>query len=198
MTLYLRSKRPLVAYWNRRPMWGVISVGKVCHTACANALRIALLIPLAACGIAQEPPTARSVPIHQTWQIQPGSAIAGHRVLAGLGDISIDLAGGRVYAPFDGQIQPTAGDCVVFSSPEVPAYLLRLCGLRRPSLGKVREGQPLGRGEVLHFAALRKQTDGRWALVEPSAALLTRLLQFPQGESAAPLARTLRESPQSQ
>ncbi|WP_297085070.1 hypothetical protein [Thermoleptolyngbya sp. C42_A2020_037] len=164
---------------SRWQIWGVIPVGKVCRTACANALRIALLLPLAACGIAQEPPTARSVPIHQTWQIQPGSAIAGHRVLAGLGDISIDLAGGQVYAPFDGQIQPTAGDCVVFSSPEVPAYLLRLCGLRRPSLGSVREGQPLGRGEVLHFAALRKQTDGRWALVEPSAALLTRVLRFP-------------------
>ncbi len=179
MTLYLRSKHPLGAYRNRRPMWGAISVEKVCHTACANALRIALLIPLTACGIAQEPPTARSVLIHQTWQIQPGSAIAGHRVLAGLGDISIDLAGQRVYAPFDGQMQPTAGNCVVFSSPEVPAYLLRLCGLRRPSLGSVQEGQALGRGEVLHFATLRKQTDGRWALVEPSSALLTRLLRSP-------------------
>ncbi len=152
-------------------LWGAIPVGVV--------LRIALVIPLAACSFAQEPLPLRSVPIHQTWQIQPGSAIAGHRVLAGLGDISIDLAGDRVYAPFDGQVQPTAGDCVVFSSPEVPAYLLRLCGLRRPSLGGVQEGQPLGRGKVLHFATLRKQTDGRWALVEPSSALLARLLRSP-------------------
>ncbi|GAB4475389.1 MAG: hypothetical protein OHK0037_36630 [Elainellaceae cyanobacterium] len=136
-------------------------------------------MPLAGCGLPQEPPAVRSVPIQQTWQMQPGSAIAGHRVLAGLGDISIDLAGNRIYAPFDGQLQPTAGDCVVFSSPEVPAYLLRLCGLRRPSLGGVQEGQPLGRGGVLHFATLRKQADGRWALVEPSAALLTRLLRSP-------------------
>lgn len=182
MTLCLRnsvlSRRQTQNVHSRRrhrwQVWGAIPVGIV--------LRIALLIPLAACGIAQRPLASRSVPIHQTWQIQPGSVIAGHRVLAGLGDISIDLAGGRVYAPFDGQTQPTQptmGDCIVFSSPEVPAYLLRLCGLRRPSLGTVQEGQLLGRGEVLHFAALRKQSDGRWALVEPSAALLTRLLRSP-------------------
>lgn len=156
---------------SRGSHWGAIPAG--------IALQIALVIPLAACGVAQKSPALRNVPIHQTWQIQPGSAIAGHRVLAGLGDISIHLAGKRVYAPFDGQMQPTTGDCVVFSSPEVPAYLLRLCGLRRPRLGVVQEGQPLGRSEVLHFATLRKQTDGRWALVEPSATLLTRLLRSP-------------------
>lgn len=185
MTLYLTRNRVLSQFALRKfPAPGV-------YKKCRNrrrvlgtvplriALRIALLFPLASCGLSQPPPAVRSVPIQQTWQMQPGSAIADHRVLAGLGDISIELAGDRVYAPFDGQIQPTAGDCVVFSSPEVPAYLLRLCGLRRPSLGRVQEGQPLGRGEVLHFATLRKQSDGRWALVEPSAALLTRLLRSP-------------------
>ncbi|RMF67656.1 MAG: hypothetical protein D6742_07015 [Cyanobacteria bacterium J069] len=144
----------------------------------AIALTI-LTLALGGCRTPPDAPSLRSVSIQQAWALQPGRAIAGHRVLAGLGDISIDLAGGKVYAPFDGQVQPTAGDCVVFSSPEVPAYLLRLCGLRQSSLGRVSEGQALGRSEALHFAALRKQTDGRWAMVEPSTSLLERLLRSP-------------------
>lgn len=125
-----------------------------------------------------EPP--RTVQIQQVWQLQPGDTIGGHQVAAGLGDISIDLRGDSAYAPFGGRVQPLKPDvknCVVFSSPEVPAYLFRLCGLQNLRLGEVAQGDVVGSGAYLHFATLRKQTDGTWAMVEPAHDILERILR---------------------
>mgnify|MGYP000330179191 CR=1 FL=1 len=133
---------------------------------------------LVSCGSRDRPIAPRAFTIQQAWQLEPGSQIGTYPVVAGLGDISIQLKGDRVYAPFDGQLQPHAeSDCLIFSSPEVPAYLLRLCGLRNPRLGAVQQGEAIGTGQLLHFAALRKQPDGTWALVEPASSLIEGLFQ---------------------
>lgn len=118
----------------------------------------------------------RNIKLSQTWALQPGDSIGGYRVSGSLGDISIHLKGKPVYAPFSGLVQPYQ-DCVVFSSSEVPAYLFRLCGLKRPKLGEVQQGEAIGSSDYLEFAALRKQPNGTWAFVEPSKAILERTLQ---------------------
>jgi hypothetical protein len=137
-------------------------------------LALVFLSGISACSFtaAQVPP--RNIPIHQDWVLQPGSDVAGFQVVGSLGDVSIQLNGGTVKAPFDGQVQPAENDCLAFTSPEVPAYLFRLCGVRRPRLGAVKAGQVIGRGEVLQFAAMRRQPEGTWAMVEPAIYILER------------------------
>lgn len=137
---------------------------------------IALLGTLVGCHSMSTLPT-RTIAIQQDWQLQPGARVAGHSVQGGIGDISIDLGGAKVYAPFAGQVQPSTHQCLLFSSPEVPAYLLRLCGLQQLELGTVQQGDAIAWGNTLQFAALRKQTDGQWAMVEPSVKILERSLQ---------------------
>jgi hypothetical protein len=124
------------------------------------------------------PPVPRQIRVQQAWELQPGQTVAGFRVAASLGDISIDMSGSAVRAPFAGEVEPSAlsPDCVFFSSPEVPAYLFRYCGLRRPHLGPVALGEAMGRAQFLHFATLRRQPDGTWAIVEPSSHVLERSL----------------------
>ncbi|MEB3268457.1 MAG: hypothetical protein VKJ09_07955 [Leptolyngbya sp.] len=132
-----------------------------------------LLGAIAACG--RGPTVApRNIPIHQEWALQPGSEVGGYRVMGGLGDVSIEIKGKAIRAPFDGKVQPTDNGCIAFTSPEVPAYLFRLCGLQRPRLGDVRAGDKIGKGQVLQFAAMRRQPDGTWALVEPAVDILER------------------------
>lgn len=144
---------------------------------CAG-LAIALL--LVSCQSNPSSIEQREVHIHQGWELQPGNSIAGHPIVAGLGDISVRLAGRALYAPFDGKIEPAeVEDCVIFSSPQVPAYLLRFCGLSRPRLGDVAQGDRIGRGRIVHLATLRKQPDGTWALVEPSLRLIESALTPP-------------------
>ncbi|MCU0565462.1 MAG: hypothetical protein MUF49_02570 [Oculatellaceae cyanobacterium Prado106] len=151
-------------YWKRL---GLLFIVLLTHTGCSVS-------PSA------EPP--RSIQVQQTWQLQPGDKIGTHLVVAGLGDISIDLSGESAYAPFDGRvqpIQPAMQNCVVFSSPEIPAYLFRLCGLQNLRLGAVYQGNVIGQGAYLHFATLRRQTDGTWAMVEPARDILERILRSP-------------------
>lgn len=125
-------------------------------------------------------PSPRMVEIQQNWPLQTGEAIAGHPILASMGDVSIDLDGAAVYAPYAGETQPSLPDhCIVFQSPEIPAYLLRLCGLRHPRLGNLEAGDRIGRGGIVHLAALRKQPDGTWALVEPAVSLVETVLTPP-------------------
>lgn len=119
----------------------------------------------------------RTIQIQQTWQIQAGQMVGPYKIAASLGDITIALAGGKVYAPFDGRVQPTVQSCVLFSSPDVPAYLFRLCGLNRPRLGQVKQGDTIGSGDYLYFAALRKLPEGTWTIVEPSRTILEQLLK---------------------
>lgn len=124
--------------------------------------------------VPSEPP--RMIQIQQDWQLQPGDSIGEYQITAGLGDISIELDGGKVYAPFDGRVQPNVRNCVLFSSPDVPAYLFRLCGLNQPRFGSVRQGDVIGSGKSLHFATLRKLPEGTWTIVEPSRSMLERVL----------------------
>jgi hypothetical protein len=124
-------------------------------------------------------PPYRAIQVQQQWALQPGQTLASYKITGGLGDVSIALEGGVVRAPFSGEVQPNTPDCVLFSSPEVPAYLFRFCGLLQPHLGELQAGQAIGSGEYLQFAALRKQPDGSWTLVEPSQEILERSLSAP-------------------
>lgn len=122
-----------------------------------------------------EPPL--DIRLYQAWQLQPGDTIAGYTVVGGLGDISIALNQNAIYAPFDGRVQRDPKTCVFFSTPDVPAYLFRLCGLKNPRLGSIRQGDAIGNGSTLQFATLRKQPNGTWAIVEPSKDILERMLK---------------------
>jgi hypothetical protein len=121
----------------------------------------------------------REIMVQQTWELETGQQVSGFRVVASLGDISIDTSGHRIYAPFAGEVERSAlaRDCFFFSSPEVPAYLFRYCGLRRPRLGSIRLGHAMGSARILHFSTLRRQPDGTWAIVEPSRHVLERSLR---------------------
>lgn len=138
------------------------------------ALYPLVLLALGGCTLSSAKVQPRNIAIHQNWALQPGSKVAGYSVVGSLGDVSIELGGNAIKAPFDGKVQPTEHECVAFSSPEVPAYLFRLCGMRRPRLGIVKAGQVIGRGNVLQFAAMRRQPDGTWAMVEPAVDVLER------------------------
>lgn len=144
--------------------------------------RVIILIALlvcTGCSPSRSTEPTRTIKIQQSWQMQIGDTIGNHRIAAGLGDISIELNGDSAYAPFAGRLQPNIAGCVLFSSPEVPAYLFRLCGLNQPRLGEIRPGEAIGAGSYLHFATLRKQPDGTWTMVEPAKDVLERILQKP-------------------
>ncbi|NET31416.1 MAG: hypothetical protein F6K19_05365 [Cyanothece sp. SIO1E1] len=139
-----------------------------------------MLLLLVGVGCTTQPKVpARSIQLHQSWALQPGSRIANYQITGGLGDISIALKGHRVHAPFTGRVQPLSSDCVIFSSPEIPAYLFRLCGIKRPRLGALKAGEVFGSSHALQFAALRKQPNGTWAIVEPAADVLERTIGHP-------------------
>lgn len=119
----------------------------------------------------------RTIQIQQNWELQPGKTVGGHRIAGGLGDITIDMGGDRVFAPFDGLVQPNDLEgCYLFSSPDVPAYLFRLCGLNNPKVGQVKQGESIGSANYLEFATMRRQPDGKWAMVEPASDILERTL----------------------
>lgn len=141
-----------------------------------NKVTLALTLLLAGCS-SQPAKQVRVIPIQQSWELQPGKSVGGHRIVGSLGDISIEMRGDRVYAPFDGQLQANdIESCYVFSSAQVPAYLFRLCGLRHPRLGPVRQGDSLGSADYLQFSALRRQPDGKWTMVEPASEIVERTL----------------------
>lgn len=142
---------------------------------------IAGIISLVPLGCARAPSNdpAPDIKLYQTWELQPGDTLGDRRVLGGLGDISISLDGNSVYAPFDGRTQIDQHRCLIFSSPDVPAYLFRLCGLNAMHSGTVNQGDAIGSGNLLQFAALRKQPNGTWAIVEPAKAILERTLKKP-------------------
>lgn len=148
--------------------------------ACIRAIAIlaSLVLPLG-CTRTPNQDATLDIKLYQTWQLQPGDTVGDRRVLGGLGDISIALDGNKVYAPFDGRTQIDKHQCLVFSSPDVPAYLFRLCGLKDPRPRAVKQGETIGNGDLLQFAALRKQPNGTWAIVEPAKDILERTLKKP-------------------
>lgn len=144
-----------------------------------NAILAAILALLAIAGCSQRNPPPESPlnpQLYQSWELQPGDTVAGYSVTGGLGDLSIAVKGNAVYAPYEGQLQPQKPGCVFFSSTDVPNYLLRLCGLRRPRYGPRRTGEILGTADTLQFAVLNKRPDGLWAFVEPSTQILEQML----------------------
>lgn len=142
------------------------------------SLKVAIVVFTASCSAIQsasEP--IRTIEIQQTWQLQRGDKVGEHEIVAGLGEISIRLNGATAYAPFNGRVQPTSANCVLFSSPDVPAYLFRFCGLNHPNLGEMLEGSAIGSGDYLYFTALRRQPDGTWTIVEPAKSILERIFK---------------------
>ncbi|MEM7795129.1 MAG: hypothetical protein AAF579_11860 [Cyanobacteria bacterium P01_C01_bin.118] len=125
-------------------------------------------------------PPQRVINIQQQWELEPGDLIGEHLVVGSLGDISIQLKHRPLRAPFPGKVEPSTIDqCIIYSTPEVPAYLFRFCGLRRPKFGTVKAGQTIGGGSHVQFATLRRQPDGTWIIVEPSTGVLERAISAP-------------------
>lgn len=156
----------------------MVHLGLVRRQSLKVSLKVAIAFFTASCSVIQ--PTAesiRTIEIQQTWQLQRGDKVGNHEIVAGLGEISIRLNGGTTYAPFNGRVQPTSANCVLFSSPDVPAYLFRFCGLNQPKLGEMTAGSTIGSGEYLHFTTLRRQPDGSWTIVEPAKSILERILK---------------------
>jgi hypothetical protein len=135
-----------------------------------------MLLIVSGCAPTPYSNSAVDLKLYQSWELQPGDQVSGRSILGGLGDISIALNGASVYAPFDGTTQLDKRRCLLFSSPDVPAYQFRLCGLDNSRLGSVNQGDALGSGRQVAFAALRKQPNGTWAIVEPARAILERTL----------------------
>jgi hypothetical protein len=122
----------------------------------------------------------RTIVLEQSWELDLGDQVEGFSVVGGLGDVSVHLRGAAVRAPFDGEVEIAAkGErCFFFSSSEIPAYLFRYCGLQNARLGIVQQGQRIGKANYLHFATMRRQPEGTWAIVEPSTSVLERSLEL--------------------
>lgn len=134
---------------------------------------------IAGCSGQNQDVSSRNVNYYQQWNLQPGDSLAGYQIHSGLGDISIRLDGKTLFMPFDGTVQPQAEKenlCLILSSPDVPAYLFRLCGVEHPKLGELNKGDPIGNGDIVAFAAMRRQADGTWAMVEPAKELIEQFL----------------------
>ena len=136
-----------------------------------------VLFSLSACKNAAPGPV-RKIVLQQTWELKSGDFISGHLITGGLGDITVDLGHAKLRAPYPGKVELAAdgADCVYFSTPHIPAYLFRYCGIKHPHLGTVNSGQTLGHGHQIHFATLRRQPEGTWAIVEPSHHVLEKSL----------------------
>lgn len=135
-----------------------------------------LSLLLSSCQLQTVPPK-RVINIQQKWELETGDFIADHLVVGSLGDLSIQLKNQPLRAPFLGTVEPsTIEQCVIYSTPEVPAYLFRFCGLKRPKFGNVQAGNVIGKGEHVQFATLRRQPEGTWIIVEPSTGILERAI----------------------
>lgn len=135
------------------------------------------ILLLSGCGV-KAIPEPRSIILQQQWSLNPGDEVAGNLVAGSLGDISLYLEKRQVKAPFDGDLELSAVDqCALYSTPEIPAYLFRLCGLEKVAYGSIKAGKPIGKGDYLSFATLRRQPDGTWIIVEPARGVLEKALE---------------------
>ena len=126
-----------------------------------------------------QPATLTSIEIEQVWELEPGDRLGNFRISSGLGDVVIELGGAPMYMPMAGEMQPISSDCSLFSSAELPAYRLRLCGLSWAKSGPLNRGAVLGRGDRVALALLRRQPQGSWAMVEPATSILEQFLTPP-------------------
>jgi hypothetical protein len=138
----------------------------------------------------------QEVKVQQSWGLQIGDAIGTATVVGSLGDVSLSHRG-RVFAPVDGWVEgdfvtivgdellPSEPDCVLFSSPQLPSYLMKACGLVQRYLGAVEAGQPIGRtGGALHVSLLSRRRDqaansdaeAEWVYVSPSPEFLAQAI----------------------
>ena len=139
-------------------------------------LMLLCTVLLGGCG-AKAKPKPKVITLQQQWALNPGDEVGGNLVAGSLGDISLLLKSGKVSAPFDGELDPSESDqCALYSTPEIPAYLFRLCGLKSFNYGDVKAGRPMGKGDYLSFATLRRQPDGTWIIVEPAKGVLEKAL----------------------
>jgi hypothetical protein len=118
-----------------------------------------------------------SVKLYQKWTVQPGDKIAGKNISGGLGDLSIELGGASVRSPFKGEVRRDDQGDLFLSSPTTPGYLFRLRGLAGAKLGNLQAGDRFGHGQLLHFATLKQQSNGTWAVVEPAKKVLEEILK---------------------
>jgi hypothetical protein len=118
-----------------------------------------------------------SVKLYQKWTVQPGDRIAGKNISGGLGDLSIELGGASVRSPFKGEVRRDDQGDLFLSTPTTPGYLFRLRGLEGAKLGNVQAGDRFGHGKMLHFATLKQQSNGTWAVVEPAKKVLEEILK---------------------
>jgi hypothetical protein len=118
-----------------------------------------------------------SVKLYQKWTVQPGDKIAGKNISGGLGDLSIELGGASVRSPFKGEVRRDDQGYLFLSSPTTPGYLFRLRGLEGAKLGNIQAGDCFGHGQLLHFATLKQQSNGTWAVVEPAKKVLEEILK---------------------
>jgi len=144
-----------------------------------NAVKAMLLLSalcLQSCG-AKATTAVKTITLQQQWELNPGDMVAGSTVTGSLGDISLHLKNAKVKAPFDGELSPSESeDCALYSTPEIPAYLFRLCGLSSFEFGQIEAGKVMGKGTYLSFATLRRQPDGTWIIVEPARSVLEKAL----------------------
>lgn len=126
---------------------------------------------------AHSAPETRNITLQQQWTLNPGDEIAGSAVAGSLGDISLQIKGKQVRAPFEGEVELSEADgCALYSTPEIPAYLFRLCGLDSVNYGDIKANKSIGKGDFLSFATLRRQPDGTWIIVEPARGVLEKAL----------------------
>ena len=125
--------------------------------------------------------------LRQSWGWLPGAQVADRSVVGGLGSIALAMDG-PVHAPMDGvvyeqaalvaegQLSRLPSSCGVFTSVQLPAYAVQLCGLRDRRVGAVTQGQVLGRSEgFLHVSVLRREGN-QWMFVPPSPEIVEQIL----------------------
>ncbi|MGD1850161.1 MAG: hypothetical protein ACFCBU_06000 [Cyanophyceae cyanobacterium] len=125
--------------------------------------------------------------LRQSWGWLPGAQVSDRAVIGGLGSIALAMDG-PVYAPVDGvvyeqaalvaegQLSRLPSSCAVFSSVQLPAYAVQLCGLRDRQVGAVKQGQEIGNSErFLHLAVLRRDGN-QWMFVPPSPEIVEQVL----------------------
>jgi hypothetical protein len=134
----------------------------------------------------------KEIELQKSWGIHAGDVIGNYPVAGGLGEISLRIRG-NIRAPMDGRVEDkfvlvsegtiinSDDNCVLFSSPQLPAYLSKFCGLETQNLGLVRQGQSIGKTDgYLHVALLtyRQSAENRnqWVYVSPSMGWLEKLV----------------------